>query len=107
MAHVLAHAGFDRRVLEQQEAEEREREERRERKKAKKVGSTAHDFSIATSAARAFARPRYPPVTAFQSMPYRMQKLILIPAYIPAHNRAHCWGEAHGRILAAEGSKGG
>ena len=30
-------AGFDRRVLEQQEAEEREREERRERKKAKKV----------------------------------------------------------------------
>ena len=31
------HAGFDRRVLEQQEAEEREREERRERKRAKKV----------------------------------------------------------------------
>lgn len=33
-------AGFDRRVLEQQEAEEREREERRERKKAKKVFSS-------------------------------------------------------------------
>ena len=33
----LLHAGFDRRVLEQQEAEEREREERRERKRAKKV----------------------------------------------------------------------
>ena len=31
------HTGFDRRVLEQQEAEEREREERRERKRAKKV----------------------------------------------------------------------
>ena len=32
-------AGFDRRVLEQQEAEEREREERRERKKAKVFSS--------------------------------------------------------------------
>ena len=36
------HAGFDRRVLEQQEAEEREREERRERKRAKKVPAEKH-----------------------------------------------------------------
>ena len=34
---ALAPAGFDRRVLEQQEADEREREERKERKRAKKV----------------------------------------------------------------------
>lgn len=37
MPRWFLHAGFDRRVLEQQEAEEREREERRERKRAKKV----------------------------------------------------------------------
>ncbi len=37
----LLNAGFDRRVLEQQEAEEREREERRERKRAKKVSHSS------------------------------------------------------------------